>query len=178
MSLTITEALAEIKTIGKRLESKRASVAQYLARQDMVRDPMEKEGGSQQFIQRERQAIGDLGERIVTLRRGIQRANDETTLTVGETARTISEWLVWRRDVAPGDQKFLTTLRGGINNIRTQAHNQKANVVQSGVPAQPTDVIINISEADLAREIEDMEDVLGTLDGRLSLVNATTQIKE
>src|SRR5579863_1653454 len=63
--LTITEALAEIKTINKRLESKRESVRNYIARDVRVRDPLEKEGGSAEFIKRERQAIIDLEERIV-----------------------------------------------------------------------------------------------------------------
>jgi hypothetical protein len=40
MKLTITEALQEIKTIGNRLEKKRASLAPYLARDSRIRDPL------------------------------------------------------------------------------------------------------------------------------------------
>ena len=82
MGITITEALAEIKTIGKRIASKQAFIGQYLARQDGVRDPLEKDGGSAEVIKRERQAIGDLETRIITLRQGIQHANDETKVSV------------------------------------------------------------------------------------------------
>lgn len=46
MALTITEALAEIKTVGKRVEKKREFIKAFLARQDGVKDPLEKDGGS------------------------------------------------------------------------------------------------------------------------------------
>ena len=58
--LTITEALAEIKTIEKRIDKKRQSLQPYIARMDGVKDPLEKSGGSAAFIKAERQAIGDL----------------------------------------------------------------------------------------------------------------------
>ena len=54
--LTITEALAEIKTIGKRLEKKREHVKGFLFRQDVFKDPFYSEGGSFSMIERERQA--------------------------------------------------------------------------------------------------------------------------
>lgn len=41
MGMTITEALAEIKTIGKRLEKKRAAIAGNLARDSRLKDPFE-----------------------------------------------------------------------------------------------------------------------------------------
>src|ERR1035438_7251391 len=70
--LTITEALQEIKTIGKRLDKKRAAAAQYLARDARARDPLEKDGGSAKFISEERQAIADLETRVISIRTHIQ----------------------------------------------------------------------------------------------------------
>lgn len=43
MSITITEALAEIKTVAKRIEKKRDFIRAYLSRQEGVRDPLEKQ---------------------------------------------------------------------------------------------------------------------------------------
>lgn len=179
MSLTITEALAEIKTIGKRLEKRRQGVMGFIARQDGIRDPLEKDGGSVGFIAAERQAIRDLEKRIIALRRGIQRANDATTLTLGGETRTISEWLTWRREVAAGQQSFLAAIRNHINGVRSNAQRAGAAVVPAGSAAQaPSDFIINLSEADLAQDIDGIEQVLGNLDGQLSLKNATTFIEE
>lgn len=181
MSITITEALAEVKTIGKRITKKQQSIMPYIGRQDGVKDPLEKDGGSPEFIKRERQAIGDLEKRIIEIRRGIQRANDETSLTINDTTMTVSEWLTWRREVVPIRKQTLEQFRNGIGQLRAQASRGNAAVVQANAISgelKPTDYIINISEKDLAEQIEVLEDTLGQLDGKLSLLNATTQIKE
>lgn len=177
MSITITEALAEIKTIHKRMAKKREFCGQYLARQDGIKDPLEKDGGSFSAIVRERQAIADLEKRIVTLRRGIQTANEATIVTINSVSLTIADWLVWRRDVAPGRKEFLDNLRATLNRVRGEARKQGANMVSAGAQAEkPTDFIVNINEQELAAEIEKLEDTLGQLDGQLSLKNATVQI--
>ncbi len=179
MALTITEALAEIKTIGKRLIAKRAFIAQNLARMDGLKDPLEKDGGSVDVIERERQAITDLETRIVALRRGIQRANTETPITIDGTVKTIADWLTWRRDVAPETKKFLMGIQGSIQQIRQQARTKGQNIVGSGSEATaPSDIIMNLNEGDLAHDIEEMENILGQLDGQLSLKNATVIIQE
>jgi len=179
MGITITEALAEIKTISKRIEKKRDFILTYLARQDGIKDPLEKEGGSLKAIERERQAINDLQTRAVTLRRGIQKANEVANVTLNGVTRTIADWLVWRRDVAPGHRELLNRLRSQINQVREQAKRNGATVLPSGGTAQNvTDVIVHINENDLATEIETLEDTLGQLDGQLSLKNATVPIVE
>lgn len=179
MSITITEALAEIKTIGKRMEKKREFIFQYIGRQDGLKDPLEKEGGSAALIAKEMQAVGDLETRIVALRRGIQRANDATQVTVAGQTKPISDWLIWKRDVSPKAKEFLTKMRVSINAARDQARKQGVSIVGPGeAAARPTDVILNVDEAALAKAIEAHEGALGDLDGQLSLKNATVMIAE
>jgi len=176
MPLTITEALAEIKTIDKRLVKKRDFVMQYLSRHEGIKDPLASDGGSVEGIKRERQAIADLETRIVELRRAIQRANEATTVTINGTARTIADWLIWRRDISENAQAFLSTMRSKLNQTREQAKRSGVAVVQATATTgqeKPTDFIISINETELAAEIEGMEDTLGQLDGQLSLKNAT-----
>lgn len=181
MALMITEALAEIKTIQKRIEKKREFVSGFIARQDGIRDPLEKDGGSVEAIKRERQAVADLETRIVALRRGIQAANEATIVTINGTAHSIADWLVWRRDVAPGQKAFLLKLRQTLNGVRDNAKRQGVAVVSataSTAAERPQDFVVNISEQELADEAERLEDTLGQLDGQLSLKNATTAIQE
>jgi hypothetical protein len=116
--ITITEALQEIKTIGKRLEKKRQSISQYLARDTRVRDPLEKDGGSAKFITEERQAIADLEKRVIAIRIEIQRSNLAASLTVGTTARTVAEWLTWRREISAAQSTFLNGLVSGLSRLR------------------------------------------------------------
>lgn len=177
MTITITEALAEIKTIGKRITAKREFIRGLLTRQDGLKDPLEKDGGSHRAIEAERQSMRDLAQRIVDLRAGIRKANDDTLVTIHGMSRSIADWLVWRREVAPIEQQQLTQWRATINDMREKAKRAGAAIVgPSGTAERPTDLIVNVSEADLAREIEILEDTLGQLDGVLSLKNATVTI--
>lgn len=177
-TLTITEALAELKTIGKRIENKRAYIGSYLARQDGLRDPLEKDGGSVAVIARERQAIGDLEKRHVGIRLAIQRANQVTAVTVEGETRTLSDWLTWRKEIAPGQQSFVSKLRQQVLAARQQAQQKGWSVAGAAEAAKaPTDVLINVDEAALAKEAEHVEAVLGGLDGQLSLKNATVLIE-
>jgi hypothetical protein len=69
-----------------------------------------------------------------------------------------------------------------LNTLRTTAQRSGSAVIQNVASvtqdAKPTDYIVNIDEARLAKEIEDLEETLGTLDGQLSLKNATVMIEE
>lgn len=180
MGITITEALAEIKTIGNRLDAKRTFIGAMLARQEGVKDPMEKDGGSAAVIEKERQSIRDLQTRIVDIRRGISQANEQTFVTINGTPRSISDWLTWRRDVAPGEKAFLLNMRDALNRLREKAKREGVTLVagdRSVETTAPTDWVVNIDERKLAEEIEQMEDTLGQLDGQLSLKNATVTIE-
>lgn len=153
--LTITEALAELKTLGKRIDKKREYVNQVLFRQDGFKDPLEKDGGSIEVIRRERQAIDDLIKRHVSIRVAIQKKNLETPITVGQTTRTIAEWLTWRKEISSGEQSFISKMRLSIAGARTQAHQKGMNVILPGETAQkPADILINVDESELAKDIK------------------------
>lgn len=177
MALTITEALAEIKTIAKRISKKQEFVSGYLYRQDNMRDPLDNQGGAKTAIAAERQGIADLGARVVRIRAEIQKANANTVVTIGGITRSIADWLVWRREVAPGVRTFNGQLRNALAQIRAQAAQKGVPVRGADQPAaSPADIVVNIDEQALAKEAETVEEVLGTLDGILSLKNATTVI--
>ena len=176
-STTITEALANLKTLHKRIEKKQQFVNDYLFRQEKLKDPLEKDGGSNAAIVRELQAILDLSLNIVNTRSAIAQANMTTNITVEGTTRTIADWLAWRRDIALIEQKHLAHLRSAISKIRSEAQRQGLEVVLAGsVAKDQNDIIVNINEQELATEIEYYEQVLGVLDGQLSLKNATVII--
>ena len=177
--ITITEALAEIKTVQKRIDKKTEFIMNFLYRQDGIKDPLDRSGGSIKAIEQERQAIGDLHKRMMTLRQGINAANDATTVTINGKVMSISEWLTWRRDVAPSQQNFLINLRARLNQMRADAKKTGVAIVTASATTgaeRPTDFIVNIDEELLAKETEDLEEILGQLDGQLSLKNATIAI--
>lgn len=174
--MTITEALAEIKLIDAKIEKKRLQIRTFLYRQEMMKDPLLKDGGSESFIAREYQAIADLEARKVALRIEIANTNSVTPVTVGGVTRSISEWLVWRREVLPTKKQFLQGLRTQLDSVRRDAQARGVRVGDPSGAVAPQDFIVNFDEAQLAREIEKLTDIEGTLDGQLSMKNATVQV--
>lgn len=175
-SLTITEGLAEIKTINKRLETKRQFVAQHLMRQAQFKDPLEKESGSPAVLEQEIQAIRDLEESIVAIRLAIQTSNRSTNLKIGKTTHSVAAWLTWRKEIAPQQKAFYGGLVSAIETTRARAAQANSRMVSSEKEAEPKDVIVHIPEKKLSEIRESLETILGTLDGQLSLLNATTVI--
>lgn len=174
--ITITEALAELKTLGKRIEKKRQFVLSNLLRQECIKDPLEKEGGSIKAIERERQAIGDLEARAIAIRQAVADANEATKVTIGSTTRSIAGWLIWRREVAPGQQQFLANMQGHVQKVRRDAQQKGLTVGAQGEVTRPEDIVVHINETNLHQEIEEIEEILGVLDGQLSLKNATVTV--
>jgi DNA repair exonuclease SbcCD ATPase subunit len=175
--MTITEALAEIKTIEKRINSKREFIKTYAIRIESLKDPLEKDGGSAKLIEQEFQAIDDLEQRLVKLRREIAFKNDLTFVEVEGVNNSIAHWLVWRREVAPRKRAFLSSLRQHILMFRDQARRQYVHrYTKDDEIDQQLEVIVNVREQELAQLQEKFENILGQLDGKLSLKNATVTL--
>ena len=177
MGYTITEALADLKLIKNKADKKAAFAGSFIGRQEGVKDPNEKSGGSAKVIAEELQAIDDLHERHVRIRSAIAAANSSQTVTIGTTTRTVADWLVWRRDVAPMQKQLQSALEGTIAQIRATAKKNGVNTVGTGLATQPQDVVIEIDEKRLAEKGQRIQEILDTLDGRLSLHNATVQVE-
>lgn len=175
--ITITEALQEIKTIDARIQKKKEFVFNFLFRQNVQRDPHEKDGGSAALISQERQAINDLLERKISIRTAINIANSENQITIGKQTRKISEWLVWKRDVAPTLKSLLNETASRLQGMRQEVVRKGLAVVQSTPAEVTTDVIVNVNENELAKQIETLEETMSTLDGQFSLKNATIKIE-
>lgn len=173
---TITEALAEVKTVGKRIATKREFISKYAARPETMKDPLEKDGGAPSVLAKEMQAIRDLETRIIEIRRGIQSANETTKITVEGVERSIADWLIWRREVSDGRQRFLNNMRMTLTSLRDQLRKQPTRYGNSNEEVKPLDYVVHLNEKELAEEYEKNELILGGLDGQLSLKNATTNI--
>ncbi len=175
--MTITEALAEMKTIVKRIDKKKKFILDNVARQDLLKDSLANDGGSEKVINNERQAINDLMQRMVDIRIAIQRCNLATSVSIAGRDMSIAEWLVWRREVSPVQKGFLDRLSASVKNVREQAHSKGVSIRSGDGEGKPTDVIVHVNEVKLAKDLEQMETVLGDLDGQLSLKNATVAIE-
>jgi len=177
--ITITEALAELNLIKKKIEKKKPDILNNLLRYEHVADPFLKEGGSQQYIAAEIQSINSLRERFVKIRSAIAKINTETHITVNNVTRTINEWLNWKRDQATDDLLFRQQISA---TLKTQM-DRLAN--SSQVPVYKDDKgenhfvkwATNTSYSEHLKAAEEIQAILDTLDGQLSLKNATIVIE-
>lgn len=178
MSITITEAMAEIKLINAKVDKKKQFILTFLARQDGVKDPLEKQGGSYKSIQSEMQAIADLHQRLVNIRTAINEANAKAVVTVLDKTQTVAQWLVWKRDIAPKLKDLLSSLQSNLASLRKQARQRGENVVgNSSEASSPADIVVNLDEKALADQIEKAQEMTDLLDGKLSLHNATVTVE-
>lgn len=175
--MTITEALAELKTIEKRIASKQQFVREYAFRLETLKDPFEKEGGSEKRVSEEMQSMADLEARAVALRRAIQSANEQTVISLGGTEMTIADWLVWRREVAPGRERFLFEIRQRLIGARDAVRKQNVSWGNNPVPEKPIDIFVSVNEDQISKDLENIKTILGELDGQLSLKNATVMVE-
>lgn len=175
--LTITEALAELKTNIARRKKKAETLIPYVARDGRLKDPFVAEGGAANWIARERQGIGDLETRFVRIRTAIQQANLTNKLTVCGMTASVAEWLTWRREIAQSQRANLNNLGVCIQKARQTGQLQGRTVSASAETADLLDIVVNVNEAALAKEQETLEQMLGELDGKLSLFNATMTIE-
>jgi hypothetical protein len=177
---TVTEALAELKVIDKRIATKRTFITSHLSRPEQLKDPLAKDGGSAVVLERELQSIRDLCEQRVAIRRAIQAANARTEISVGGKTRTIADWLEWRRRIADGERDFLRQLVQTVERARQEATRKGGALVSANASmgdSKPSDIVVNMSEVALSNEYESLQAVLETLDGQLSLKNATVTIE-
>lgn len=181
MEITITEALAELKIINKRIATKRQFIQQNAVRHAIIVDPFEGESSTQRDrVTAELQAIGDLITRYLFIRQSISIANHATELTIGTVTRTVATWLVYRREQADGALLLMKQMQQAAVNMRNeiaQKLGQQPNPSGIAPDIKRWQVQVNFDEGALASAIEAADDVMGRLDGLLSLHNATVKIK-
>ena len=173
--LTITEALAELKTIQKRIEKKRDFILDNIGRPEYMKDPFVETGGAQETLSREFQSIKDLEQRTVLIRSSVLSKNLSTDLEVCGQVRPIQDWLTWRKEVSGGCKSFLSRIVKRITEGRQEAAKRGSAVSESG-GTSPNDLVLHVSEVPTREELEKIEEILGELDGKLSLINARTMV--
>lgn len=174
--MTISEGLQSIKTATSRIAKKRAEVQTRIAYDGRLQDPLAKAGGSEEFIKSELQAINDLEGNVLKTRLAIQKANFDTELTIGKFTMTVAGWLVWRREISGNRSQYYNTVNREVQRLRqavlTAANTRAALNAEDKI----VDVKVNVNEKKWAEESEELDEVLGQLDGRLSAFNATHTI--
>lgn len=174
MPITITEGLAEIKLITKKIASKKEYIGSNLVRIEGTKDPL---GDGRLEIAKEVQSINDLYTRIVMIREAIAKANLQNTIAINGQTMTINSWLAFKREAGPHLTTFYKELYKNINI------NQQNNVVRPQVTKDDNGnvkLVNYIYNYDLKAANDNAvsyQDIMDKLDGQLSLKNATVTIE-
>lgn len=176
--MTITEALQELKTLDKRIDSTREFILKYGIRQGSTIDPLDDEGGAHVAIPQRMQSLRDLFARKVSIRSAINKKNADTLLTLGGKSMTLAEWIVWRRDVFQKEIEAFRALQRQVIEARRQCIEKGMTLKDDGTqPNRVQEVSCFIPESKIQKEIETLQEIESTLDGKLSMINATTTVE-
>ena len=160
--LTIHEAFAEIKLIESKIEKNLQEGLEYSSREAGYVDPLEKEGGSANFVVARLQAIRDLNDRLIAIKLAMEKANLEHAITIGDKTASVAQWLLFRRF--------------------THYHNAVSKMLRQTRRLNPTTdndegFVINFNREELIKTDEKLSQVLSELDSKLSVFNALTVIE-
>lgn len=175
--LTVTEALAETKLIGNKIAKKRAVVLANATRFSHVADPFANDGGGASVLKREMQAIDDLNTRLVAIRLAIADANLGTKLKIGTVERTVTGWLAWRKEVATADASFWGGIAATLERATKQVETNPPAYKDETGKVKLSELIYNVQADSINANAQAVQEVLDVLDGKLSLLNATTVVE-
>lgn len=175
-TMTITEALSEINLVQKKIQKKQETVLANLVKPKHVKDQLEAQGGSKQFIQSEVQAVSDLTRRLVMLRGSIAKANIENSITVSGKTDTIHNWLTWKRDVAQKQIDFYNKTHITVKHELDKLMRQPQVYKDDAGTTHLLEVEPNVEYGDYVKKAEETQEAFDKLDGQLSLKNATITV--
>ncbi len=175
--MTITEALAEVSLIQKKVAKKKETVLGNLIRYDNTADPFEKQGGSAKALESEVQSIRDNHARLERIRAAIAHANLNETVTLGEQTKTIHEWLTWKREAATDWLGFLNSIHTGVKKLVDHQAKQPAYYKDADGTPHFSKLITNVDYGTYVKLSEKTTEMIEHLDGKLSLKNATVVIE-
>lgn len=176
-SMTITEALAELKLITKKVEKKKEVVKQNLTTFEHLPDAFKEDGGVKEMVKREMQAIADHYERLVRIRASIGVKNAETSVMVEGVSKTISQWLAWKESVKDPLSALLAEIQNGVNTaVKSNAQRPMVTANEQTKEVNLAKLMINVDMGHVNKSIETIISITEKLDGQLSLKNATTVV--
>lgn len=174
--LTITEALAEVNLLKKKIADSEMSVRTMLLRAEHVPDPFKEHGGAEAIVKKTQQSVFDMRRRLVDIRHKISKANIDNQITINGKTMSIFDWLTWKREVYPGLESSLKTQ---LNDLQAAAK-RETDAPQSWKDNDGKIHLVvwlrNVDQKILQDEYNDLVETFGRLDGQLSLKNATINL--
>jgi phenylalanyl-tRNA synthetase alpha subunit len=122
--LTIKRGLTRLKVIKAQLDDISRKIAKYgalssMEKADLVDTRVSRDRNHNLAIEEVKslyQSFNDLTKEFVKIKTAIDKANQETNITIGETVMTINEALIYRNHLATINQSLVQSYRSAVRN--------------------------------------------------------------
>lgn len=180
--MKLTQALSELHTISKRIETTKERVLTNLTRIESADDPHKGEpDGSFGVNARHLESIADLEKRYELIRVAIMKANIENGITIKNTTKSIFGWLVWKRDIYDGLYERYKTMVRSVRRAHLDNQSRPQTIMvkdANGVESpQMLQIIDHVNLKKIEDRLSEIEEIYNILDGELSLKNAEIVIE-
>jgi hypothetical protein len=168
--MTLVEALKRLRTIEKKITSNNAEVTRYASGLSTRKPLFDSEDRQLQEVKSLTQSSVDLMTEYLKLKRRIDLTNLSVTIEIEGQKRTIAEWLIVKRKTADLAISIFSALDDSAANA---ARREDRMYPSDGKTPQ---VVKYYKEEVKMKELRGWQDVKAAIDGRLEVVNATTQL--
>lgn len=174
--MKLIEALKNLKTIEKRIVANNEKISEYAAYISVETPPFETQEKQTAQVASMVQANLDLVTEYHKLKRAIEFTNLNTEVTIGTRTCSISELNTIRGTKNRNGTGFMTgSTYQALNPTRAITRMQQN--FRGGVnPVEPPKVIVCFKEEDRIKAVNAWNDFVSQIDGRLEVVNATTEL--
>lgn len=170
--MKIIEALKNLKTIEKRIAKNAESITEYSAYVSTETPHFETLDRQAEEVERLLQANIDLETEYLRLKTAIETTNLAVTVEFGDRRHTISELIGIRRKTAGFRRQTL----GALNPQKAMAR-MKENYNKGIDTTNPPRIVLAFKEQKKIREFTDWDNFVSSIDGRLEVVNAETELQ-
>jgi hypothetical protein len=164
--MKIVEALKEMKVILKRMDKNSKQITEYAALPDNERLHFGTKEAQKKEIKGLIQANIDLATNYINLKQRIEKTNLATKVEINGVTYTISEMLIYKRTLAKVLVNTFKALNDGQARLRVvQARGEKQPIIEKFY-----------DETDKNNGERMWDDLYHTIDSRLEVINATTEL--
>ena len=170
MGMTIVEALKEVKLVEKRIAKNCESISQYASVLSNEKPAFDSEEEQRAMVKQLIQANMDLTTQYLRLKKNIEFTNLSTIVELAGKKYSIFELIHLRRKAGEFILRTFSCL------TETASEQKRARFFA----AAGQDVKVNrmFNESDKMKSLNEWQEFIEKIDGKLEVVNATTEILE
>jgi len=172
--MKLVEAMKKLKVIEKRMKSNCEEITRYSSMVSTERPLFETESKQEQEVLNLVQSNNDLIIEYLKIKKQIEKTNLETIVYIDSKDYSLSDMLIIKRKLAALQ---INTFRSMNDNEGSSRLRQQHSSNVSGGDKTPH-VIRFYKEEDRNKGLRKWEDLYNTIDSRLEVINATTDLIE